>query len=49
VALGGADLRSSEVAALKVEHTDGAGGHVVDGKRGTQSTSILPKPALEAL
>lgn len=49
--LGGAGLRVSEVAALKVEHLDGAGGylHVVDGKGGKQRTSILPRPALEAL
>jgi integrase len=49
--LGGAGLRVSEVAALKVEHLDGAGGylHVVNGKGGKQRTSILPKPVLEAL
>ena len=49
--LGGAGLRVSEVAALKVEHLDGPGGylHVVDGKGGKQRTSILPKPVLEAL
>lgn len=49
--LGGAGLRVSEVAALKVEHIDGAGGylHVVNGKGGKQRTSILPKPVLEAL
>jgi len=49
--LGGAGLRVSEVAALKVEHLDSAGGylHVVDGKGGKQRTSILPRPALEAL
>jgi integrase/recombinase XerD len=49
--LGGAGLRVSEVAALKVEHVDGTGGylHVVNGKGGKQRTSILPKPVLEAL
>ncbi|MGV8089486.1 MAG: tyrosine-type recombinase/integrase [Methanothrix sp.] len=48
--LGGAGLRVSEVASLKVEHLDGPGGyHVVDGKGGKQRTSILPKPVLEAL
>ena len=49
--LGGAGLRVSEVASLKVEHLDGSGGylHVVDGKGGKQRTSILPKPVLEAL
>jgi integrase len=49
--LGGAGLRVSEVAELKEEHIDGAGGylHVVNGKGGKQRTSILPKPALEAL
>jgi integrase/recombinase XerD len=49
--LGGAGLRVSEVAELKVEHVDGAGGylHVVGGKGGKDRTSILPKPALEAL
>lgn len=41
----------SEVAELKAEHIDGAGGylHVVDGKGSKRSMSILPKPALEAL
>ena len=35
--LGGAGLRVSEVAVLKVEHLDGPGGylHVVDGKGGS--------------
>ncbi|MDD1759203.1 MAG: tyrosine-type recombinase/integrase [Methanothrix sp.] len=49
--MAGCGLRVSEVAALKVEHLDGAGGylHVVDGKGGKQRTSILPKPVLEAL
>jgi integrase len=49
--LGGAGLRASEVAALRVEHIDPAGGyfHVVNGKGGKQRTSILPKPVLEAL
>jgi site-specific recombinase XerD len=49
--LGGAGLRVSEVAALKVEHIDGTGGylHVVNGKGGKQRTSILPQPALVAL
>ena len=49
--LGGAGLRVSEVAALKVEHVDGAAGylHVVDGKGGKDRTSIIPRPALEAL
>jgi len=49
--LGGAGLRVSEVAALKVEHLDRTGGylHFVDGKGGKQRTSILPKPVLEAL
>ena len=34
-----------------MEHLDSAGGylHVVDGKGGKQRTSILPRPALEAL
>src|SRR5512137_1858467 len=46
--LGGAGLRVSEVASLKVEHLDGPGVylHVVDGKRGKRRTSILLKPAL---
>jgi integrase/recombinase XerD len=49
--MAGCGLRVSEVAALKVEHMDGAGGylHVVNGKGGKQRTSILPKPVLEAL
>jgi integrase len=49
--LGGAGLRVSEVAALKVEHLDCAGGylHVVNGKGGKQRTSILPKSVLVAL
>jgi hypothetical protein len=36
---GGAGLGVSEMAALKVEHFDGAGGylHVVNGKRGVNS------------
>jgi len=44
-------LRVSEVAALKVEHLDGAGGylHVVNGKGGKQRTSIFPKPVIDAL
>lgn len=49
--MAGCGLRVSEVAALKVEHLDGAGGylHVVNGKGGKQRTSILPKPVFEAL
>jgi integrase len=49
--MAGCGLRVSEVAALKVEHLDGAGGylHVVNGKGGKQRTSIVPKPVLEAL
>lgn len=49
--LGGVGLRVSEVAALKAEHIDGTGGylHVVNGKGDKRRTSILPKPALEAL
>jgi integrase len=49
--LGGAGLRVSEVASLKAEHIDGHGGylHIVNGKGGKQRTSILPKPALQAL
>ena len=49
--MAGCGLRVSEVAALKVEHLDGAGGylHVVDGKGGKQRTSILPMPVLNAL
>jgi integrase len=49
--MAGCGLRVSEVAALKVEHLDGAGGylHVVNGKGGKQRTSILPRPVLEAL
>ena len=49
--LGGAGLRVSEVASLKVEHLDGPGGylHVVNGKGGKQRTSFLPKPVLEAI
>lgn len=49
--LGGAGLRVSEVAALKVEVLDGTGGylHVVDSKRGKQRTSVLSKPVLNAL
>ena len=49
--MAGCGLRVSEVAALKVEHLDGAGGylHVVNGKGGKQRTSILPKPVMEAL
>jgi integrase/recombinase XerD len=49
--MAGCGLRVSEVAALKAEHVDSAGGylHVVKGKGGKQRTSILPKPVLEAL
>src|SRR5512136_2534801 len=49
--MAGCGLRVSEVAALKAEHLDCAGGylHVVNGKGGKQRTSILPKPVLEAL
>lgn len=49
--MAGCGLRVSEVAALKVEHLDGAGGYlqVVNGKDGKQRTSILPKPVLDAL
>jgi integrase len=49
--MAGCGLRISEVAALKVEHLDDAGGylHVVNGKGGKQRTSILPKPVMEAL
>jgi integrase/recombinase XerD len=49
--MAGCGLRVSEVAALKVEHLDSAGGylHVVNGKGGKLRTSILPKPVLEAL
>lgn len=41
----------SEVAALKVEHLDGAGEylHVVNGKGGKWRPSILPKPVLDAM
>jgi site-specific recombinase XerD len=49
--LGGAGLRVSEAATLKVEHLDNAGGYldIVKGKGGKQRTSILPMPVLEAL
>jgi integrase/recombinase XerD len=49
--MAGCGLRVSEVAALKVEHLDGAGGylHVVNGKGGKHRTSILPKPVMEVL
>jgi integrase len=49
--MAGCGLRVSEVAALKVEHLDRAGGylHVVNGKGGKQRTSILPKPVQDAL
>jgi integrase/recombinase XerD len=49
--MAGCGLRVSEVAALKVEHLDGAGGylHVVNGKGGKQRTSILPKAVQDAL
>jgi integrase len=49
--LGGAGLRVSEVADLKAEHVDGTEGylHVVNGMGGKQRTSVIPKPALEAL
>jgi integrase len=49
--MAGCGLRVSEVATLKVEHLDSAGGylHVVNGKGGKQRTSIIPKPVLEAL
>jgi integrase/recombinase XerD len=48
--MAGCGLRVSEVAALKVEHLDGAGRylHVVNGKGGKQRTSILPKPVMDA-
>ena len=48
--MAGCGLRVSEVAALKVEHLDRAGGylHVVNGKGGKQRTSILPKPVQDA-
>jgi site-specific recombinase XerC len=41
MAYGSCGLRVSEVAALKVEHLDGAGGylHVVNGKDVKQRTS----------
>jgi site-specific recombinase XerD len=49
--LGGAGLRVSEVAALKVEHLDGAVGFliVVDSKGRKLRTPILPVPVPEAL
>ncbi|RPH75832.1 hypothetical protein EHM76_00735, partial [bacterium] len=49
--MAGCGLRVSEVAALKADHVDGAGGylHVVNGKGSKQRTSIIPKPVLEAL
>jgi integrase/recombinase XerD len=49
--MAGCGLRVSEVAALKIEHLDGAGGylHVVNGKGKKQRTSILPNPVMEAL
>jgi integrase len=49
--LGGVGLRVSEVAALQIEHLDGAGGyvHVANGKGGKRRTCIIPKPAAEAI
>ncbi|MDM7911764.1 MAG: tyrosine-type recombinase/integrase [Methanotrichaceae archaeon] len=49
--MAGCGLRVSEVAALKAEHVDSAGGylHVVNGKGGKQRTCIIPRPALDAL
>lgn len=49
--LGGVGLRVSEVAAIKVEHLDQAGGyiHVVNGKGGKQRTCVIPKPVAEAI
>jgi integrase/recombinase XerD len=49
--MAGCGLRVSEVAALKAEHLDCAGGylHVVNGKGGKQRTCIMPKPTIEAL
>ena len=49
--MAGCGLRVSEVAVMKVEHQDDAGGylHVVNSKGGKQRTSIFPKPVLDAL
>ncbi|NTV27526.1 MAG: tyrosine-type recombinase/integrase [Methanothrix sp.] len=49
--MAGCGLRVSEVAALKVEHLDCAGGylHVVNGKGGKQRTCIIPQPVRESL
>lgn len=49
--MAGCGLRVSEVATLKAEHLDCAGGylHVVNGKGGKRRTCIMPKPTLEAL
>jgi len=49
--MAGCGLRVSEVAALKVEHVDSAGGylHVVNGKGGKQRTCVIPRPAIDAL
>jgi len=44
-------LSISEVAALKAEHLDSAGGylHVMNGKGCKQRTCVIPRPAIEAL
>ncbi len=49
--MAGCGLRISEVAALKIEHLDSAGGylHVVNGKGGKQRTCVIPRPDPDAL
>jgi integrase len=50
MAYGSCGLRVSEVAALKVEHLDGAGGIPSRRERqGRKTAHILPKPVLDAL
>ncbi len=49
--MAGCGFRVSEVAALKIEHVDSAGGylHVVNGKCGKQRACVIPRPVLDAL
>jgi len=49
--MAGCGLRVSEVASLRIEHIDRAGGflYIVNGKGGKRRTAIVPRPVMEAL
>jgi len=49
--MAGCGLRVSEVASLRVEQIDRAGGflYIVNGKGGKRRTAIVPRPVMDAL